>query len=82
MFFIHRVEDSNVHVKMAQTKYTLEKPEDVAERIKKGKNVQGYKCRSCNPVFIRLCKLITFSDLEIYRNGEWVLGKSLIYSSE
>ncbi|PFX26762.1 receptor-type tyrosine-protein phosphatase N2-like isoform X2 [Stylophora pistillata] len=36
-----KVQDSNIHVKMAQTKYTLEKPEDVAERIKKEPSVKS-----------------------------------------
>lgn len=31
-----RVHDSNIKLKMAKTKYTLEEPSDVAERIKKG----------------------------------------------
>ena len=43
--------------------------------LKKVKMYRAINVRSCNLVFIRLCKLITlFSDLEIYRNGEWVLG--------
>ena len=34
--FFNRVDDSKVKLKMAKTKYTLEEPKNVAERIKKG----------------------------------------------
>ena len=36
MFVFNRVHDSKVKLKMAKTKYTLEEPINVAERIKKG----------------------------------------------
>ena len=35
-FVFNRVDDSKVKLKMAKTKYTLEEPKNVAERIKKG----------------------------------------------
>ena len=35
-FAFNRVHDSKVKLKMKQTKYTLEEPKNVAERIKKG----------------------------------------------
>jgi len=35
-FVFNRVHDSKVKLKMKQTKYTLEEPKNVAERIKKG----------------------------------------------
>ncbi|XP_044178857.1 receptor-type tyrosine-protein phosphatase N2-like [Acropora millepora] len=40
MFTVAKVQDSKVKLKMAQTKYTLEKPDDVAKRIEKEPSVK------------------------------------------
>lgn len=41
MFVFNRVDDSKVKLKMAKTKYTLEEPKNVAERIKKGTDTKS-----------------------------------------
>ena len=51
--FVHRVQDSKVKLKMAQTKYTLEKPDDVAKRIEKG----IYSVCPLSPFFFFFLKL-------------------------
>lgn len=40
-FVFNRVDDSKVKLKMAKTKYTLEEPKNVAERIKKGTDTKS-----------------------------------------
>ena len=41
LFLFDRVQDSKVKLKMAETRYTLEEPKEVAKRIEKGNGLKN-----------------------------------------